>query len=126
MRKIILVAAMVLVSASAFAGDRSLSMAPVTEQSSAPQATTTVAPATHTSEVAPAAQAPKYVDRPPAVSTPSPVVAAAPATTTGAAPASTIKPVKPARTARVSKPKHKPYWTERRVIAELHRYGIYW
>ena len=123
MRKIILVAAMVLVSASAQAGDRSLSMAPVTEQSSAPQATT-AAPATHTSEVAPAAQAPKYVDRPPAVSTPSPVVATAPATTTGAAPK--IKPVKPARTARVSKPKHKPYWTERRVIAELHRYGIYW
>ncbi|WP_234684224.1 hypothetical protein [Bradyrhizobium monzae] len=126
MRKIILVAAMVLVSVSARAGDRSLSMSPVTEQTSAPQTATTTAPVTHTSEVAPAPQAPKYVDRPPAVSTPAPVVATAPAVTTTAAPVSRIKPAKPYRTARAGKPKHKPYWSERRIIAELHRHGFYW
>ena len=123
MRKIILVAAMVLVSASAHAGDRSLSMAPGTEQTSAPQVTTTAAPTTHISEVAPATGAPKYVDRPPAISAPAPVVATAPAVTTTAAPTSATKP---AKTARASKPKHKPYWTGRRIIAELHRHGIYW
>ena len=120
MRKIILVAAMVLVSASAYAGDRSLSMSPGTEQTSAPQVNTTAAPTTHISEVAPVAVAPKYVDRPPVVSLPAPAVATAPAA------AATAAPTKPARMARAGKPKHKPYWTERRIIAQLHRYGIYW
>ena len=123
MRKIILVAAMVLVSASAYAGDRSLSMSPATEQTSAPQVNTTAAPTTHISEVAPVAVAPKYVDRPPLVSLPAPAVATAPAATTTAAPTSTTKPAKMARSV---KPRHRPYWTERRIIAELHRYGIYW
>ena len=126
MRKIILVAAMVLASAAAHAGERSLSMSPVTDQPSAPQSTTTTAPATQTSEAAPVSQAPY---RPPVVSIPAPVVATAPAVTTAATPASTIKPTrlaKPARTARVSQPRHKPYWTERRIVAELHRHGFYW
>lgn len=125
MRKIILVTAMVLASASAHAGERSLSMAPVTEQSTAPQTTTTTAPATQTSEVAPATQAPKYVDRPAAVSTTAPAAATAPATTTTAATPSATKPVRPVRMG-MSKPRHRPYWTQRRIIAELHRYGIYW
>jgi hypothetical protein len=30
------------------------------------------------------------------------------------------------RTAKASRPKHKPHWSERRIIAELHRHGIYW
>jgi hypothetical protein len=123
MRKIILVAAMVLVSASAQAGDRSLSISPGAEQTSAPQVTTTAAPTTHISEVAPSTGAPKYVDRPPVVSAPAPVVATAPAATTTAAPTSATKP---AKMARAGKPKHKPYWIERRIIAELHRHGIYW
>ena len=126
MHKIILVAAMVLASASAHAGERSLTMAPGTEQNSAPQTTTTTAPATQTSEVATVTQAPY---RPPVVSLSAPAVATAPAATTAAAPASTIKPArlgKPVRTARVSKPKHNPYWTERRIVAELHRHGFYW
>ncbi|MDH6261412.1 hypothetical protein [Bradyrhizobium sp. BR13661] len=129
MRKIVLVAAMVLVSASAHAGDRSLSVSPVTEQSSAPQTTTPAAPATHTTEVAPATQDPKYFDRPPVVSLAAPVVATAPAAPTTATPASTTKPAKiakPARTAKASTPRLKPYWTERRIVAELHRHGIYW
>ncbi len=125
MRKIILVAAMVMASAAAHAGERSLSMSPGTEQTTAPQTTTTTAPATQTSEAAPVTQAPY---RPPVVSLTAPVAATAPAVTT-AAPASTIKPArlaKPTRTARVSKPKYAPYWSERRIVAELHRHGFYW
>jgi hypothetical protein len=118
MRKIILVAAMVLASATAHAGERSLSMSPVTEQSPAPQTTTTAAPATQTSEVAPVTQAPY---RPPVISS----LAEAPAATTNASTKS-AKPVKPARVAKVGSPRHKPYWSERRIVAELHRYGIYW
>ena len=119
MRKIILVAAMVLVSASAQAGDRSLSMA----TNSAPQTTTaTTAATTQMSEAAPVADAPKYVDRPPAVSTTAP--AAATTTTTTSAPTAT-QPA-PKSTAKADKPKHKRYWTEGRIISELHRHGVYW
>src|SRR5437899_8948138 len=91
MRKIILVAAMVLVSASAQAGGpRSLSLATVNEQSSAPQATTaTTTATTQMSEAAPVAEAPKYVDRPAAVSTTAP--AATTTTTTTSAPAAATK-----------------------------------
>ena len=121
MRKIILVAAMVLASASAHAVDRSLSQATAT---AAPQGTTATAPTTQISEVAPAAEAPKYVDRPPAVSASAPAVATAPAvtaTTTTSAPAATAT-----KTAKAGKPKHKRSWTEGRIISELHRHGIYW
>ncbi|WFU81489.1 hypothetical protein QA645_01720 [Bradyrhizobium sp. CIAT3101] len=121
MRKIILVAAMVLVSASAQAGDRSLSLSTVT---AAPQATTT----TQISEVAPAVEAPKYVDRPPAIPAAEPAVAPAPAatTTTASAPVTTSNPAPKAKTtAKAEKPRHKR-WTEGRIIAELHRHGIYW
>jgi hypothetical protein len=121
MRKIILVAAMVLVSASAQAGGpRSLSLATVNEQSSAPQTTTaTTTATTQVSEAAPVAEAPKYVDRPAAVSTTAP--AATTTTTTTSAPAATTK-----STAKADKPKHKRYWTEGRIISELHRHGVYW
>ena len=125
MRKIILVAAMVLASASAHAGDRSLSMAPTNEKATAPQ-TTTATPTTATAQVgeaAPATAAPKYVDRPPLVSNAAPA-AATTTTTTSSAPTAT-RPA-PKRTARASKPKHTPYWSERRIVAQLHRYGIYW
>jgi hypothetical protein len=30
------------------------------------------------------------------------------------------------QTAKTDKPKHKKYWTEARIIGELHRHGIYW
>lgn len=125
MRKIILVAAMVLASASAQAGGpRSLSLATAGEQASAPQATTT---ATRVSEIAPVTEAPKYVDRPPAISAPAPAAAPAPAvTTTTSAPAAIATQPAPKTTAKVNKPKHKRTWTERRIIGELHRHGIYW
>jgi len=39
------------------------------------------------------------------------------------APVATTKPAK--KTAKADKPKSKR-WTERRIISELHRHGIYW
>ncbi|MGY3107096.1 hypothetical protein ACVWW5_000045 [Bradyrhizobium sp. LM3.4] len=85
MRKIILVAAaMVLASASAQAGGpRGLSLASTNEQASAPQTTATTSAPTQVSEAAPAAEAPKYLDRPPAISLTAPA-ATAPTTTTSA------------------------------------------
>ncbi|MCG2631444.1 hypothetical protein L6654_32925 [Bradyrhizobium sp. WYCCWR 13023] len=122
MRKIILVAAMVLVSASAQAGGaRSLSLASANDQAPAPQGT--VAPPANTtqvSEVAPVATAPTYVDRPTAVSTTAP---AATTTTSTSSPAA----AQPApKTTKVDKPRHHKTWTEGRIISELHRHGIYW
>ena len=123
MRKIVLVAAMVLVSASAQAdGVRSLSLAAVNDQASAPQAI--VAPTannTQVSEVAPAAVAPTYVDRPAAVSTNAPATATTTPTSTPAA----TRPV-PKANAKADKPSHHRTWTEGRIISELHRHGIYW
>jgi hypothetical protein len=134
MRKIILVAAMVLASASAHAGERSLSLSGAAGPTVAPQATTTAAPTTQISDVAPSIEAPKYVDRPPAVSAPAPAAVPAPAPAAATAPAATpttptaapVATTKPAKTARVEKPKRKREWTERRIISELHRHGIYW
>src|SRR4051794_13716784 len=127
MRKIILVAAMVLVSASAQAGGpRSLSLSAVSEPASVQQTAPALAAApTQVSEAAPAAEAPKYLDRPPAVSLTAPAAAAAPPTTTASAPATTTKPAAKT-TAKADKPKHKRSWTEGRIISELHRHGIYW
>jgi hypothetical protein len=123
MRKIILVAAMVLVSASAQAGDRSLSLAAANDANSASQMTTaTTTATTQVSEAAPVAEAPKYVDRPAAVSTTAP---AAPITTTSP-PATVATQPASKTTAKADKPKHKRYWTEGRIISELHRHGVYW
>ena len=108
---------MVLVSASAQAGGpRSLSLAAANEQAPAAPATAT----TQVSEVAPVSDAPKYVDRPPAVST------TAPAASTATTSAPTAPQPAPKSTARADKPKHKRTWTEGRIISELHRHGVYW
>jgi len=130
MRKFILIAAMVLVSATAQAGaSRSLTLAageePVVAQQPKPteaaktvEATKpaeTATPAeTPKAEVAPA-ETPKFVERPSAV-----------VTSTAAQPTKTdaSKPV--AAQTRTDKPKHRHYWTEARIIGELHRHGIYW
>jgi hypothetical protein len=120
MRKIILVAAMVLASASAQAGPRSLSLAAAEDQAPAPHVTTTASVAPQLSESAPVTDAPTYVDRPPAVSVPAPA-AATPTTTNSATATTTTK-----STAQADKPRHKRYWTEGRIIGELHRHGIYW
>ena len=42
---------------------------------------------------------------------------------------SNVEPAKPAAekaASRAEKPRHKRYWTEGRIIGELHRHGIYW
>jgi hypothetical protein len=126
MRKIILVAAaMVLASASAQAGGpRGLSLASTNEQASAPQTTATTSAPTQVSEAAPAAEAPKYLDRPPAISLTAPA-ATAPTTTTATSAPATAQPAAKS-TAKADKPKHKRSWTEGRIISELHRHGIYW
>ncbi|MGX4801338.1 hypothetical protein [Bradyrhizobium guangdongense] len=125
MRKIVLMAAMVLVSASAQAGgSRSLSLAAANEQAPASQSTTAPLPATtQVSEAAPVAAVPVYVDHPPVVST-TPAAAPVTITTPPSAPVAT-RPA-PKTTARADKPRHKRRSTESRIIAELHRHGIYW
>ncbi|MBR0824951.1 hypothetical protein JQ596_05345 [Bradyrhizobium manausense] len=133
MRKILLIAALVLASASAqAAGPRSLSLAS-NEPAATPPTTTNMTVAQSTDAAKPA-ETPAYVERPSAVSTPAPAAApttnSAPATTqTQAATTTTAQPITqtPTKTtAKASKPKHKAYWTEGRIISELHRHGIYW
>ncbi|MDF0496031.1 hypothetical protein [Bradyrhizobium yuanmingense] len=129
MRKIILIAAMLLASASAQAGgSRGLSLAAADEQTSTPQTATSASiVTTQVSEAAPAAEVQKYHDRPPAVSLSAPAAVSAPTATapTTAAPVMTAKPAAKI-TAKADKPKPKRSWTERRIIGELHRHGIYW
>ena len=111
MRKFILIAAMVLASATAQAGSsRNLTMAAnepvVAETRGADKATEQ-----------PAVEAPKFVERPAAVETKADEPKAEPA-----------KPVaeKNVETPKIEKPKRKRMSTEARVIYELHRHGIYW
>src|SRR4029078_10677564 len=71
---------------------------------------------------APKAEAPKYVDRPALVE---------PKTETPKAAQSNTEPDKPvaqtaALTPKAEKPRRTRYWTEGRIISELHRHGIYW
>ena len=123
MRKFILIAGFVLASATVQAGDnRSLSLAGSDAQAAAAPAKTTVAPtaAPQTAEAVetPKAEAPKYVERPSVVESkkaePSYVESPKPvAEKTYSAPS-------------VEKPRKKRYWTETRIINELHRHGIYW
>ena len=127
MRKFILVAAMLLASASAQAGvSRSLILAANDEVTTPaqPAATTTTAPAppaTTPATTTPSTDTPKFVERP----------AVAPTTTTPATPAKTITTGTPKTTKPVaSDPKadkaKRRRDTEARVIYELHRHGIYW
>jgi hypothetical protein len=100
MRKLILIAAMVLTSATAQAGSsRNLTMA-ANDQPAAVEV-----------------EAPKFVERPAAVDTP-----------TDTPKGELAKPVteKSVETPKVEKPKRKRMSTEARVIYELHRHGIYW
>jgi hypothetical protein len=114
MRKFILIAAMVLASATAQAGSpRNLTMA-ANDQPAAAEATTATDKGT---EQPLASEAPKFVERPAAVDTATEAPKAEPA-----------KPVaeKNAETPKIEKPKRKRMSTEARVIYELHRHGIYW
>jgi hypothetical protein len=130
MRAFILITAMVLASATAQAGERSLSVsgsdtsaatAPAgsasAQVSETPKASETAAPAETTGDAPAASETPKYVERPALVEPKGEPSDAQPS-----------KPVA-AKTASVPKPRrtaHKGYWTEGRIIGELHRHGIYW
>jgi hypothetical protein len=106
MRKFVLIAAMVLVSATAEAGQsRSLitaSAEPVAAET--PKSAQAAMPAATT-------ETPKFVERPAAVDATTPK-------------ADSCKPSP--RTARADKPRHTKYWTEACITGELHRHGIYW
>ena len=119
MRKFILIAGFVLASAAAQAGDnRSLSLDPLappaTARTSDPSQTAQAPQASET----PQAETPKYSERPALVDT-----KAEPASTESSKPVAT----KTASAPRTEKPRRKErYWTEGRIISELHRHGIYW
>lgn len=118
MRKFILIAAMMLASATAQAGgSRSLTLA-----SNDPPAVAEPA-----KPVEPKAVEQKPAETPKAGDAPAYVARPAPLGTTTTAP-ETTKPVteKTTRTTSAEKPKRKRESTEARVIRELHRHGIYW
>ena len=128
MRKFILITtAMILVSATAQAGSRGLTLASNEEPAAAAsaQAVDTKPADPKPADVKPAeakpaevlpAETPKYVDRPAAVGS-KPQQSADQCPCTGSAGIDAPKTVKPKR-------RHES--TEARVIYELHRHGIYW
>ena len=132
MRKFILITAMVLVSATAQAGSRGLTLASNEEPAAAAsaQAVDTKPADTKPVDVKPVdakpaeakpaevlpAETPGYVDRPAAVGS-KPQQSADQCPCTGSAGIDAPKTVKPKR-------RHES--TEARVIYELHRHGIYW
>jgi hypothetical protein len=132
MRKFILITAMVLASASAQAGDRSLTLGGGESLPAAASSTVNASGKVADVPVTPAVEAPKppetpkYVERP-AVAAPAPQPQAQPASVQ---PSSTpaAKPVewKRATAHKSSNRRHARYWTEGRIIGELHRHGIYW
>jgi hypothetical protein len=119
MRKFILIAAMVLVSANAYAGQsRSLILASNDEQPlAAPQSSP--APAAPQTTTTTTTETPKYVERPAAVAPATTAPATTPTATTD-----TPKTTKAADTKADKAKKRRD--TEARVIYELHRHGIYW
>jgi hypothetical protein len=147
MRKVILIAAMVLASASAQAGEsRSLSTGLTAND---PPAATNSAPRTNNAlraENTPSTEAPLPPDAPrysaPAETPPpveptrntsdTPRYTARPAAV-DATPSTTHRPpgeasYHPSRAhyARAERPHYRPHLTAGRIIAALHRYGIYW
>jgi len=125
MRKLILIAGFVLASATAQAGEaRSLTLASEAPLVAAPAPTVAAVPVAETpmtAEAPQAAEAPKYIERPalvePAKTEPTEQPNVEPAKPVAEKTASAPKP---------EKPRHKRYWTESRIIGELHRHGIYW
>jgi outer membrane biosynthesis protein TonB len=125
MRKFIVIAGFVLASATAQAEPRSLSLSG-SDVLAAP-APAKIADAPKTAEApqvveAPKTETPKYIERPAAVEP----KAEAPKAETPKVEQTTVESAKPAKTARAEKPRHKRYWTEGRIISELHRHGVYW
>lgn len=111
---------MVLVSASAHAEDgRSLTQGPG-DRPAAQQNQ----PAEVSSPADKTADAPKFVERPKAVDA-TPTTVEPPKADTNKADTARDKPVV-AQATKPQKPRHKRYWTEGRIISELHRHGVYW
>jgi len=128
MRTFILIAGFVLASAAAQAADRSLSLA-------GSETTTVAAPAkaaegSRTAEVPQAAEAPKYIERPavvePKAETAKPDSLKTPAAKVEQPAAEPAKPAARKTVSKSEKPRRTRYWTEARIIRELHRHGIYW
>lgn len=135
MRKFFLITAMVLASATAQAADRSLTLGSDTPVAAPAKAADTSrvaetpkpAEATTPVETPNANETPKYVERPalvePKTEQPKAEVKAEQTVTQPANPVAQ-------KTASASKTEkrrsHKRYWTEGRIISELHRHGIYW
>jgi hypothetical protein len=126
MRKLILVATLCLLSATAQAGvSRSLTLASNDEPAAAQQPKASEQKVSEQKPVeAPASvdatkpvEAPKYIGRPAAI-----------ATTPPAPQVDQAKPVaeKNIQTPKAERPKRRRGTTEARVIYELHRHGIYW
>jgi hypothetical protein len=122
MRKFILIASMVLVSATAQAGSgRGLTLASNEEPAAIEQPTAVEQPK--------ATEAPKTTEAPKATETPAYVARPAAIEPTPEAPKADLsKPVtdKAAQAPKADKPRHRHESTEARVIYELHRHGIYW
>jgi hypothetical protein len=137
MRKFILIAGFVLVSAAAQAGDRSLSLGGIeTQAAPAP------AKATDVSKSAEAAEAPKYIERPTVVEPKAETTKAETRKTERARPSAARMQRYAARPASAgpgrlsarraammsrSAGQHRVrYGIRARIITALHRHGIYW
>jgi hypothetical protein len=115
MRRFALIAAMLLASASAHAGQsRGLALAS-TDDPAAVTPSTTLDEAKPSDPLKPL-DAPKYAERPPLDTTPAPMQPRADKLSTKAN----------ARLALAAVKKRHHASTEARVISELHRHGIYW
>jgi hypothetical protein len=147
MRRFALIAAMVLASATAQAGEsRSLSVPtgndqtatvhtqPATSDVRAENTTTSDQPAEQPRYIAPAADTDTTPSNQPSAETPRYTARPAvidnkpPATTTTTRTPSDDTTYRPSRTrhARAERPHGRGHWSTGRIIATLHRYGVYW
>ncbi|MGN1288230.1 MAG: hypothetical protein ACI4XG_16850 [Bradyrhizobium sp.] len=143
MRKLILIMAMVLVPASAQAGERSLSLGGAASLPAAASSSIKTAgkgadaPVTSAIEAPPQPpEAPKYVERAAPAAAPAPQPQAQPTVQQPPAQQANVQPsaasdarLTPDRPATAHRPRHRSHarrWTESRIIGELHRHGIYW
>jgi hypothetical protein len=136
MRTLILIAGLVLASATAQAGDnRSLSLAGSDAQTVTAPAQSTAPAASQIAEgpkgtevpqaaEAPRAEAPKYVERPAIGETKPGRYKDEPRYRDEPRYTDSRRPYGDA--SRYDRPRKKRYWTERRIINALHRHGIYW
>jgi len=145
MRKLVLITAVVLASASAQAGERSLSLggagslpdaASNSDNAAGKVADAPSVPAVEAPPKPP--EAPKYVERaaPVAAPAPAPQPQAQPAVPQAPVQQANVQPqaapdARPAGEQRVtsyrsSRRRHARRWTEGRIMGELHRHRIYW